>query len=147
MMRSEAYATQRHKALCVVTILLLFSMSYVVTETHSQPLSEQDSSFSNHIESWDSSEQPWGQYGGNPFHNGPIPPHHPNGGPGKGPVANVSILDSIDSPAINWQAFESVESDTYGSVIGNFSSSITAPEQAKERCKKLYVLRGVLPNQ
>jgi len=89
---------------------------------------------SNHIEAWDIYEQPWPQFGGVPSHNGPIPLHSPDGGPGDGSVDDVETLKSVTTPVINWQAFESNEADSYGSVIGDFSSSITAPAEAKERC-------------
>lgn len=86
-------------------------------------------------EPWNGTEQPWGQYGRTPDRDFQLPAHDPDGGPGTGDVANVSELASITTPVINWQAFESGDgADGYGSVIGDFSSSITATPAARERC-------------
>ena len=84
-------------------------------------------------ESWIGETQPWGQYARTPTHNGTMPPHGPNGGPGEGSVADVSVYGSIDSPIVNWVGFENGV-DAYGSIIADFSQSITATSAATERC-------------
>ena len=72
---------------------------------------------------WDSEEQPWAQYGRNPEHDF-TPPDH-----------NTESMSTIESPIINWQAFDGADDvDSYSSVIGNFSQSITRPDAALERC-------------
>ncbi|MDG1553139.1 MAG: hypothetical protein P8Q87_06365, partial [Candidatus Poseidonia sp.] len=87
-------------------------------------------------ESWDPYGQPWSQYGHTPTHNFTIPNHSPDGGPGEGNVSDVTELASLVDPVVNWQVFSGEEegSDPYGSVLGDFSQSITATEAALERC-------------
>ena len=82
---------------------------------------------------WDDTKQPWGQYARTPTRNGTMPAHGPNGGPGDGDVANVSVYGIIDSPIVNWVALDE-SADAYGSIIADFSNSISAPDAAKERC-------------
>ena len=84
---------------------------------------------------WASMEQPWPQYARTPTHNQSVPSHGPDGGPGTGSVANVTTLATLENPIVNWQVFEdSTESDAYGSIVGDFSASVTASETAVERC-------------
>ena len=84
---------------------------------------------------WASMEQPWPQYARTPTHNQSVPSHGPDGGPGTGSVANVTTLATLENPIVNWQVFEdSTESDAYGSIVGDFSASVTASETALERC-------------
>ncbi|MBT5593918.1 MAG: hypothetical protein HOJ60_00065 [Euryarchaeota archaeon] len=87
----------------------------------------------NDNESWAGGTQPWGQYARTPTHNGTMPPHGPNGGPGEGSVDDVTIFGTIDSPVVNWVGLEN-GADAYGSIIADFSQSITAPNAALERC-------------
>ena len=64
-----------------------------------------------------------------------MPDHGPDGGPGTGSVANITSLATLENPVVNWQVFEdTTESDAYGSVVGDFSTSISASETAVERC-------------
>ena len=85
--------------------------------------------------SWSGYEQPWAQYARTPTHNQTVPDHGPDGGPGEGSITNVSTLGTLENPTINWQVFSGQsESDAYGSVIGDFSASISASEAALERC-------------
>lgn len=85
--------------------------------------------------SWSGDEQPWGQYAKTPTHNQSVPDHGPDGGPGDGLLENVTQLGTLENPIVNWQAFtDQTESDAYGSVIGDFSASISASEAALERC-------------
>ena len=86
-------------------------------------------------EPWDSLEQPWGQYGRVPTHNGSMPIHSPDGGPGTGAVADVSTYGIIDTPTVNWVALDDLDgADTYGSIIGDFSASVTSTPASIERC-------------
>ena len=72
---------------------------------------------------WDPLWQPWAQYGRDPGHSRDLPEHGDNG------------LTTIETPAINWVAFDSgLGADGYGVAIADMSNSITAPEGAKERC-------------
>ena len=73
--------------------------------------------------SWDPLTQPWAQYGRDPGHSRILPDHGDSG------------LQTIETPGVNWVAFDSgLGADGYGVAIGNFSGSITSPEGAKERC-------------
>lgn len=137
MMESGAYDTKRLPSILMAILVILVSLqNHVISGSidHFKDSKSNHIDFSSHVEAWNPNEQPWAQFGGIPSHNGPIPEHDPDGGPGQGSVTNVEVLDAIVTPVINWQAFESNEADSYGSVIGDFSQSITAPEQAKERC-------------
>lgn len=50
-------------------------------------------------------------------------------------MSDVTSLASLVDPVVNWQVFNSGDgSDAYGSVIGDFSQSISASEAALERC-------------
>ena len=74
-------------------------------------------------EAWDPLSQPWAQYGRDPGHSRILPGHGDSG------------LTTIETPAINWEAFDTGDgADGYGVAIANFSTSITSPEGAKERC-------------
>ena len=67
--------------------------------------------------------QPWAQYGRDPGHSRNLPEHGDSG------------LQTIETPGINWVAFDSGNgADGYGVAIADFSGSITSPEGAKERC-------------
>ena len=84
---------------------------------------------------WSGEDQPWGQYGKTPTHNQTAPSHGPDGGPGQGNVSDITELMTLEHPVVNWQVFETGEgSDAYGSVIGDFSASVSFPEAARERC-------------
>ena len=103
-----------------------------------QPQNGLEPSVSFHVpgdEPWDVYEQPWSQYARTPTHNQTVPLHGPDGGPGAGNVSDVTVLATVEHPVVNWQAFDSGDgSDAYGSVIGDFSQSISASEAAVERC-------------
>ena len=72
---------------------------------------------------WDPVSQPWAQYGRDPGHSRLLPEHGESG------------LMTIETPAINWEAFDTGSgADGYGVAIANLSNSITSPEGAKERC-------------
>ena len=136
-MRGVAFRQKPLASIFVAFMFMSISFQFYVGNTIPQiekTLDEIPIQSSNHIEAWDIYEQPWPQFGGVPSHNGPIPLHSPDGGPGEGAVEDVETLKSIVTPVVNWQAFESNEADSYGSVIGDFSASITAPEEANERC-------------
>ena len=84
---------------------------------------------------WEGYDQPWPQYARTPTHNQTVPAHGPDGGPGEGSIDNVSTLGTLEHPVVNWQVFtDQSESDAYGSVIGDFSASVSASEAALERC-------------
>ena len=84
---------------------------------------------------WTGDEQPWAQYAKTPTHNQTAPAHGTDGGPGEGSLANLTALGTLENPVVNWQVFSGQsESDAYGSIIGDFSASISASEAAVERC-------------
>ena len=86
-------------------------------------------------DAWNETQQPWAQYARTPTHNQTVPDHGPDGGPGDGNVADVVELATLHTPVVNWQVFsDQTESDAYGSVIGDFSQSVSASESAVERC-------------
>ena len=50
-------------------------------------------------------------------------------------MSEMTSLATLENPVVNWQVFEdSTDSDAYGSVVGDFSNSISATETAVERC-------------
>jgi len=59
--------------------------------------------------------------------------HGPDGGPGEGSVDDVTVFGIIDRPVVNWVGLDD-GADAYGSIIADFSQSITAPNAALERC-------------
>ncbi len=125
-------------ACAIVPLLLLVLSSFSPLlmndrEVQSHLENEQDIAQSSGNESWIGQTQPWGQYARTPTHNGTMPPHGPDGGPGEGSVADVSVFGTIDSPVVNWVGFEN-GADAYGSIIADFSQSITSTSAAVERC-------------
>ena len=62
-----------------------------------------------------------------------MPSHGPDGGPGEGSVEDVTVYGVIDSPVVNWIGLDD-GADAYGSIIADFSQSVTAPNAALERC-------------
>ena len=97
--------------------MLVMLLSSLVVISHPTQAEEQES------QAWDPYSQPWAQYGRDPGHSRLLPPHGDTG------------LTPMQTPAINWVAFDSGEgADGYGVAVADFSSSITAPEGAKERC-------------
>ena len=62
----------------------------------------------------------------NPSRNSSTPAHGVN---------SAGSLATIDDPVVNWVALEGTDgSSLYGSIIGNFSTSITVEGNAIERC-------------
>ena len=123
------------QALSLVFLLLIVPMTGLVTSSNKASTLGDEVTLFRSADSWDSLEQPWAQYSRVPTHNGTMPPHSPTGGPGLGSVANVTNFGIIDSPTINWVATDDIDgSDTYGSIIGDFSASITTTPAAVERC-------------
>ena len=99
-----------------VLMLFILLASTIVFPTSVNAEDEED-------ESWDSLWQPWAQYGRDPGHSRDLPEHGDSG------------LMTIETPAVNWVAFDSgLGADGYGVAIANMSNSITSPEGAKERC-------------
>ena len=124
-------------ALLPVLMFILASLSPIIMHG-STPAQLDESNAASHTgstEAWNGYEQPWGQFGRTPTHNGSMPLHGPNGGPGAGPVSDITHLGTITEPGINWAVLEDQQgSDAYGSIIADFSASITAPSAALERC-------------
>ena len=123
------------QALSLVFLLLLVPMTGFINNFDNTPVLEDENISFRSTNAWDSLSQPWGQYSRVPTHNGTMPIHSPSGGPGTGSVANVSTFGVIDSPTVNWVATDDIDgSDTYGSIIGDFSASVTSTPAATERC-------------
>lgn len=124
-------------ALLPVLMFILASLSPLLMHG-STPAHLDDSDTPSHSgsdEPWNGYEQPWGQFGRTPTHNGSMPHHGPDGGPGAGAVSEITHLGTITEPGINWAVLEDQQgSDAYGSIIADFSASITAPPAALERC-------------
>ena len=85
---------------------------------------------------WLGGEEVWGQFQNTPTRNSSMPTHGPNGGPGEGAVSNATEYASITNPTINWEKepAENYGAEGYGSTIGDFSNSISAPPSASKRC-------------
>ena len=123
------------QAVSLVFLLMLVPMTGYMTNSENAPVLGEEALNFNSANSWNSMEQPWGQYSRVPTHNGSMPIHSPSGGPGSGSVANVTNFGIIDSPTVNWVATDDIDgSDTYGSIIGDFSASIVSTPAAVERC-------------
>ena len=123
-------------SLFLVLILFLMPLSNFHSSTSEvSELSEKQHLMVIDAEPWDPVDQPWGQYGRVPTHNGSMPVHSPNGGPGTGDVADVTTYGVIDTPTVNWVALDDLDgSDTYSSIIGDFSASVTSTQASIERC-------------
>ena len=105
----------RKQSRAVMMLLILLASTIVVPLPTAADEEESDA--------WDPLSQPWAQYGRDPGHSRVLPEHGDSG------------LSTIETPAINWVAFDSgLGADGYGVAIADMSASITAPEGAKERC-------------
>ena len=137
-MSERMLSLRREQVVVLLPLLLLIftSLSPLITyQNEVYELQQETVKMNASGQPWDQLSQPWAQYGRTSTHNGTMPAHSINGGPGQGNVSDVSEYGIIDSPIVNWQAFDNADgSDAYGSVIGDFSNSITAPDAAKERC-------------
>lgn len=123
-------------AILPLLLLVLASISPILLNGANTPTQFENSTFaysSNDNQSWLGETQPWGQYARTPTHNGTMPAHGPEGGPGEGSVDDVTVYGVIDSPVVNWVGLDN-GADAYGSIIADFSQSITAPNAAIERC-------------
>lgn len=123
-------------AILPVLLFVFASLSPLLTNGDHRDENLQDGHQISFVESdgtWIGLDQPWGQYARTPTHNGSMPAHGPDGGPEQGSVDDVSVYGVVESPVVNWVGLDS-GADAYGSVIGDFSSSITAPLSAYERC-------------
>ena len=81
-------------ALLPVLMFILASLSPIIMHG-STPAQLDESNAASHTgstEAWNGYEQPWGQFGRTPTHNGSMPLHGPNGGPGAGPVSDITHL-------------------------------------------------------
>ena len=125
----------------VILLFLLTPLSNNLSSMTEQDLLEiNEASKTSNSVPWDSLQQPWGQYARLPTHNGTMPNHGPDGGPGSGDVVNVSKFGIIDNPVINWVAIDDSDnnaqdgSDLYGSIIADFSASVNIEGTAQDRC-------------
>ena len=93
----------RSTFMVLLLLLTVFSPLYFNQNYDTKLIQENDDiAFTNNNEQWNPIEQPWGQYSRTPTHNGTMPPHGPDGGPGQGNVSDVTEFGIIDSPVINW---------------------------------------------
>mgnify|MGYP001166819099 FL=1 len=126
---------QTKRALSLVILLVMTPLLNLADPSEITIFSDSHNSSYTAENPWNPQSQPWAQYSGVPTHNGTMPAHSPSGGPGLGDVANVTTFGIIDSPTVNWVALEDLDgADTYGSVIGDFSASVTSTPAAVERC-------------
>ncbi|HII22833.1 MAG TPA: hypothetical protein HA359_01095, partial [Candidatus Poseidoniaceae archaeon] len=123
------------KAFALVILLFLTPLTGFFSNVQNDTFDDDEVISYTSSNPWDSIAQPWGQYSRVPTHNGTMPPHGPNGGPGQDIVANVTEFGIIDSPTVNWVALDDLDgADAYGSIIGDFSASIVSTPAAIERC-------------
>ena len=123
-------------AILPLLLLVLSSLSPLLINTANNAAQFENPTLvysSNENQTWFGETQPWGQYARTPTHNGTMPPHGPDGGPGEGSVDDVTEYGVVDSPIVNWVGLDD-GADAYGSIIADFSQSITAPNAALERC-------------
>ena len=111
----------------VILFIMISSTTIVLIPTNNLNHLEPEMTTGQPNQAWNPDEQPWGQYAKNPSRNSSSPEH--------GSIDSSSILRSINDPVVNWVGFEETEGSTlYGSIIGNFSSSVTVTGSAEERC-------------
>ena len=125
---AESDSLKRFQIGFAISVLLLMLMSTTLTHiSHSKLENYGISQLStNSQNSWNPDEQPWGQFAKNPSRNSSTPAHGVN---------PTDSLSTIDDPVVNWIALEGTDgSSLYGSIIGNFSTSITVEGNAIERC-------------
>ena len=122
-------------AILPLLLLVLSSLSPLFVHGTSDSLLEKTTVVYsvNENQTWLGDSQPWGQYARTPTHNGTMPAHGPDGGPGEGSVSEITEYGVISSPVVNWVGLDN-GADGYGSIIADFSQSITAPNAALERC-------------
>ena len=132
-MGSDSHSRVRQQLCALGIILLMLTVS--LTHIQFSNLHEQETVRFSNNQPWNDMEQPWGQYGGTATRNGSMPTHSATSG---------SML-SIDDPVINWVALDDgIGSDAYGSIIGDFSTSLSATEGAYERCNPLGLFAVIL---
>ena len=109
---SHSEAGRQFPAIGIVILMLMVSLTQIHwTHFADEKVVEQTSE-----QPWSPYEQPWSQYGGTPTRNGSMPTHD----------ADTGTMLTIDDPVINWVALDDdIGSDAYGSIIGNFSESLT----------------------
>ena len=135
MMSRVTDPTMGQRALATALVVLMLGVMVSPFQTSTRLMPEAIPAPTSGTDDWTGLDQPWGQYAQTPTHNQTAPPHGPEGGPGEGNVSDVSELGTLEHPVVNWQVFETGDgSDAYGSVVGDFSNSISAPEAALERC-------------
>jgi len=118
---SHSNAGQQLPAIGIIMLMLMVSITHIQFTN----LSSIETLAQSSTQPWDDLEQPWGQYGGSATRNGSMPVHDSQSG----------VMLSIDDPVINWVALDDdIGADAYGSIIGNFSGSLTASPGAIERC-------------
>lgn len=128
---SHSISGHRLPAFSIVFLMLMVSFTHVqIIE-----FSSDKTSYHTAGQPWDEYEQPWSQYGGSATRNGSMPTHD----------AQTGSMLSIDDPVINWVALDDgIGSDAYGSIVGNFSGSITVSPGAVERCAPSSLFAVVL---
>ena len=134
-MSASSGATKGQRYFSGVAVFLLLTVLFLPLNGGDELISATSNLPVSGGSDWRGEDQPWGQYGKTPTHNQTPPSHGPDGGPGLGNVSDVLELMTLEHPVVNWQVFETGEgSDAYGSIIGDFSASVSAPEAARERC-------------
>lgn len=107
--------TVRKQSRAFLMLLILLASTVVIPAPSVANGTESDA--------WNPLTQPWAQYGRDPGHTRALPAHGDTG------------LTTVQTPAVNWVAFDSgLGADGYGVAVGNFSHSISSPQGAKERC-------------
>ena len=102
MTPAKAFNTWRFKqALLLVILLLLTPLSSLAINSDVDDKLNELYIAESTPSPWNSQLQPWGQYSGVPTHNGTMPPHGPNGGPGSGSVEDVTEFGIIDLSLIH----------------------------------------------
>ena len=132
-MGSESHSVAEGRLSAFIIVFLMATVSF--TQVEFSNFADSKSIFETNQQPWNDREQPWGQYGGSATRNGSMPSHSPSDG---------AVL-SINDPVINWVALDDgIGSDAYGSIIGNFSESLTVTPGAIERCTPLGLFAVIL---
>ena len=94
-----------------------------------------NSSSSDSDSLWVDGGQPWPQPGRTSGRESTPPNHGPDGGAGLGAPDNITELQSIVDPVINWQYSNYIYStDAFATPIADLSESIVSDEDSDERC-------------
>ena len=123
--------SNRAGATLAVSIMLVMSLSpMLIMMTDGDALNKDSGGMMTSVdEPWSDGDQPWPQPGRTPD-RASVPPHHVHS-----TDSSTGGLLSIVDPAINWEfGSDQLGTDSLGTPIADFSSSLTTEPSSEERC-------------